>query len=820
MQDSSGNIYGTTQVGGGSNDGTAFIFTPSNTFATLHGFTGGATDGKNPESQLVLDSSGNLYGTTYSGGGDNGGTVFKLTKHLVESLLYTFTGGGDGANPVSGVTEDSAGNLYGTTFSGGDLTCGFDDGGSVIYGCGTVFKLTGTTLTTLDTFELDANGGAPENIGGLAQDGLGNLYGTTAVGGMYSYGTVFKMTPSGSLTTLYSFDGMDDGCFPLAAPVFDASGNLYGTTSQCGILGRGAGTVWKLSSDGTFTTLYSFTGNSDGAHPVAPVVLDSAGNLYGVAGGGGDSNGDGTVFQISASGAFVLMHVFDGADGSMPQGGLVLGSGGILYGTTYDGGPGYVAGEDPGYGTIWAMPTTAKAVYTLTVTTGGTGTGTINSIPAGISCPGTCSMTVNYGTQITLIEVPRAGSAFGGWSGSCSGVSSCQVTMQSAASVTATFNSTQATSTTLTSSAGSLVFNQPVTFTATVGAKSGTPTGSVTFYMGSMVVSQPLLSGMASFTTSALPLGNTPVTASYSGDSNYASSMSTGVSESVSQAGTTLALTSSHNPSALNQKINFMANVTGQYGGLPTGSVTFYDGATLLEAKKVAKGVATYGSAGLTAGNHSITAVYGGDPDFNGSSSPAVNQVVNGAYASKTALTAAPSKLQYGQQIGLTATVTAPNGGGIPDGTVVFKVGSTVLGTVALTNGVATLNTTALPGGKDSVNAMYSGSSGFEASSGSYIVTVGLEKTTTTLTPSANPSQLGKSVTFTATIAGPSGGGTPTGTVTFTEGSTLLCSVNLSHGSAKCSIDALTKGKHGIKAVYPGSTKCQGSSATVVENVE
>ena len=100
---------------------------------------------------------------------------------------------------------------------------------------------------------------------------------------------------------------------------------------------------------------------------------------------------------------------------------------------------------------------------------------------------------------------------------------------------------------------------------------------------------------------------------------------------------------------------------------------------------------------------------------------------------------------------------------------------------------------------------MYSGSSGFEASSGSYVVNVGLEKTTATLTSSANPSQLGKSVIFTAQIAGPSGGGTPTGTVTFTEGSTLLCTVNLSHGSAKCSIDALTKGKHGIKAVYPGS---------------
>ena len=704
MRDSSGNIYGTTQVGGGSNDGTAFILTPSNTFATLHGFTGsngGASDGKYPESKLVLDSSGNVYGATYIGGADNSGTVFKLNKNLVEFLLYTFTGGEDGANPVSGVTQDTAGNLYGTTFSGGDLTCAFNDGGAVINGCGTIFKLSGTALTTLYTFELDANGGAPENTGGLAQDRLGNLYGTTAVGGTSFYGTVFKITPAGALTTLYNFQGMDDGCYPIAAPVLDAFGNLYGTASQCGILGRGAGTVWKLSSDGTFNTLYSFTGHSDGANPVSPVVLDSAGNLYGTTGGGGDANGDGVVFQVSESGSFILMHVFDGVDGSMPQGGLVLDSGGVLYGTTYDGGPAFVAGWNPGYGTVWAMPATTMAVDTLTVTTGGTGTGTITSIPAGISCPGTCSMTVNYGTEITLIEIPGTSSAFGSWGGSCSGASGCQVTMQSPASVTATFNPTQATSTTLSSSASSVVVNQPVTFTSIVGTKSGTPTGTVTFYMGSMVVTQPLLNGVATYATSKLPMGNTSVTAAYSGDSNYTSSISTGVNESVGQAQTTLALTSSRNPSALNQKIDFVAKLTGQYGGAPTGSVTFYDGATVLETKKVTNGAAAYGLSTLTPGSHSITAVYGGDADFTGSSSPAVNQVVNGPYASKTALAAAPSKLQYGQQIGLTATVTAPNGGGIPDGTVVFKVGTSVLGTVALTGGVATLNTTALPGGKD-----------------------------------------------------------------------------------------------------------------------
>ena len=611
--------------------------------------------------------------------------------------------------------------------------------------------------------------------------------------------------------------------FPFAAPVLDSAGNLYGTASQCGDGGRGAGTVWKLSPDGIFSALYSFTGNSDGANPVAPVVLDSAGTLYGVAGGGGDAsgaNGDGTVFQISVGGTFVLMHVFDGADGSMPQGGVLLGSGGNSYGTTYDGGSSFVAGENLGYGTIWAMPVTTKLVETLTVTTGGTGTGTITSIPAGISCPGTCSMTVNYGSEITVVEIPAAGSAFDGWGGSCSGVAGCQVAMRSAADVTATFNATQATSTTLTSSSSSIVFDQPVTVTASVGAKSGVPTGTVTFYIDSMAVTQPLLSGVATYTTSALPLGNTSVTAAYSGDANYGGSVSGVAGETVSQAGTALALTSSRNPSALDQEVSFTARIAGQYGGAPTGSVTFYDGTTLLGTKKLRNNAAIYGSSELAPGNDSIIAVYAGDPDFTGSTSSTVAQVVNGAYASKTALTAAPKKLQFGEQVVLTATVTAPNVGGTPDGTVTFKVGSTVLGTVTLANGVAALNTTALPGGKKSVNAVYSGSNDFEGSSGSYIVNVGLEKTAATLISSANPSQLGKSVTFTATITGPGGGGTPTGTVAFTEGTTLLCSVNLSHGSAGCSIAALTKGKHGIKAVYPGSGEFEGSSGTLVEDVE
>ncbi len=267
----------------------------------LHSFAGG-TDGATPIAGLVMDSSGNLYGTTYSYGSLGGGTVFKLTPGTggayTETILHSFAGGTDGANPYAGLVMDSSGNLYGTTFGGG---------GSSSYG--TVFRLTPATggsyiETILHSFAGGTDGANP--YAGLVMDSSGNLYGTTESGGGSSnHGTVFKLTPGTggtyTETILNSFAGGTDGVNPYAGVVMDSSGNLYGTTEYGG--SSNSGTVFKLTpgTGGTYTEtiLHSFAGGTnDGSYPFAGLVMDSSGNLYGTT-QTGSSGGNGTVFEIN-----------------------------------------------------------------------------------------------------------------------------------------------------------------------------------------------------------------------------------------------------------------------------------------------------------------------------------------------------------------------------------------------------------------------------------------------------------------------------------------------------------------------------------------
>jgi uncharacterized repeat protein (TIGR03803 family) len=246
---------------------------------------------------LVRDSAGNLYGTTTTGGGLNGdGTVFKLTPGnggYTESILHVFTGdegGSDGASPQAGLIMDSARNLYGTT--------------SVGAGVFELSPVTGGTYTEsiLHTFTGRDDGSSPQ--GSLIVDSAGNLFGTTQAGGSGSDGDVFKLAPDGSggyvESILYTFTNQEDGARPQSNLVMDGSGDLYGTTEYGG--GNDYGTVFELAANGsggyTEATVYTFTGGSDGAGPIAGLILDSAGNLYGTASGGGSSGGYGTVFEI------------------------------------------------------------------------------------------------------------------------------------------------------------------------------------------------------------------------------------------------------------------------------------------------------------------------------------------------------------------------------------------------------------------------------------------------------------------------------------------------------------------------------------------
>lgn len=318
------------------------------TFTVLHKFRG-APDGGFPNGGVIVDSKGNVYGTTSEGGTgicDGGcGTVFRLSPSGRETILYSFTGtNGDGKYPQGGLVRDTSGNLYGTTYGGG--TSGAACSG---YGCGTVFMLDSSGHeTVLYSFSGGVDGATPE--AGVVRDSKGNLYGTTKLGGVYDWGTVFMVDTSGTETVLHSFDGATgDGGDVVGGLILDSAGMLFGTTQGGGIFNShcipgleiGCGTIFQVSTAGVETVLYKFNGYKDGNTPSGNVARDNAGNLYGTSQPQPTPVGYGTIFKLNAAGKFTVLHTFTGgAGGADPFAGLVRDSAGNLYGTTYQGGGG------------------------------------------------------------------------------------------------------------------------------------------------------------------------------------------------------------------------------------------------------------------------------------------------------------------------------------------------------------------------------------------------------------------------------------------------------------------------------------------------
>jgi uncharacterized repeat protein (TIGR03803 family) len=340
IRDSAGNLYGTTPYA--SAGGMVYKLSASGQGTTLFNFTG-APGGTEPKTGVTRDSAGNLYGTTSFGGAANAGVVYKVDTTGHETVLYSFTGGADGDYPLAGVTLDSAGNLYGTTFHGG--TQGF----------GVVYKVDTTGQeTVLYSFTGGADGGYPE--AGVILDATGNLYGTTLEGGAAGAGVVYELDTAGHETVLYSFTGGVDGGFPLASPIRDAAGNLYGTTNGGGTAGLGV--VYKLNATGQETVLYSFPGGPEGAFPFAGVIRDGAGNFYGTTADGGGPAGEGghgVVFKLTAAGGYSVLYTFTGGtDGGAPLGGVIRDSSGDLFGTANIGG---LAGCSLGCGVVYKVDT-------------------------------------------------------------------------------------------------------------------------------------------------------------------------------------------------------------------------------------------------------------------------------------------------------------------------------------------------------------------------------------------------------------------------------------------------------------------------------
>jgi uncharacterized repeat protein (TIGR03803 family) len=312
----------------------------------------GGSDGVAPSSGLLADGTGNFYGITGKGGGSVScgygcGTVFELAADGTESVLHAFQGGSDGFDPSGTLVADQDGDLYGETIYGGS----YDGSNCDIDGCGTVFEIQpGGTKLTLHSFQSGSDGAGP--TGGLVIDAAGNLYGTTGGGGGSGCsdagcGTVFQIAPDGTESILYAFQGDSDGSGPIGL-VLDSTGNLYGVTGgggNCSSYYNDCGTIYKLSPDGVKTLLYSFKGGSNGRLPDSALIMDKAGNLYGTTFLGGRGckktyGGCGVAFELARNGQETTLYEFKHNGGANPSapGALLLGARGELYGTLERGG--------------------------------------------------------------------------------------------------------------------------------------------------------------------------------------------------------------------------------------------------------------------------------------------------------------------------------------------------------------------------------------------------------------------------------------------------------------------------------------------------
>jgi uncharacterized repeat protein (TIGR03803 family) len=629
IQGFDGYFYGTTFYGGNSNSfcgsgcGTIFKVAPVGgppipiyTFcATLNG-TGGCNDGSGPSGGLFLSVDGYFYGTTASGGTHGFGTVFRVSPAGTFETLYSFCSQArcaDGAGPSGALVQATDGNFYGTTGAGGThstQTCTNPCPG------GTVFKISPAgELTTLYSFCAQNNCGdgiAP--LSGVLQGTDGNFYGTTAGGdGTGTYGTVFRLSPAGTLVTLYSFCSLAncaDGAYPGAPLVQATDGNLYGTTVGGGIENglsfycynfTWCGTVFKITPGGTFTQLYKFCSQAncaDGANPISGLVQGTDGNLYGTTVGPQPSlpSNAGTIFEITPSGTLTTLFtnctytndttksVFCGGFGYNQ---LVQGTDGSFYGTAASGGSGIclITGNNAGCGTVFnlsiglglgpfirVLPTSGLVGSTVTIL----GNGLANASSVNIN-GSAADFTVVSDTELTAV-VPAVAATSN--SHATAGASTGFVTVTTATGTLTSnvpFRLAAATALALTPPSVPVGSTQPVVLTAQVTPPSGSniPTGTVTFFNGPSPVGAATLTGgvaTLNYNPSTLAAGTYSITALYGGDSGFGGSLSAAqalgiVSPSFTVAGTAVSVS----PGAANGNTS---TITVSPSGGFTGNVT------------------------------------------------------------------------------------------------------------------------------------------------------------------------------------------------------------------------------------------------------
>ncbi len=689
---------------------SALAFTPAlwgQTESVVYSFTSGGK-GYNPSGNLTLGSDGNFYGTTFENGADstfpcsnNGGCgiVFKVTPAGALTVLHTFTNqNGDGANPTGGLVQGSDGNLYGTTEQGGGNFG--TDGECQSAGCGVVFKITpGGTYSTLHDFTGATDDGACPCTLMLGSDG--NFYGTTNTGGANSWGSIFKLTPAGTYSTLYSFTSGAGGRYPSSALLEQTAGTFYGTAEG----GTGSGVFFKFTtSDNKLTVLYTFTGGDDGAGP-SQLTLGSDGNFYGTASGGGEDSA-GSIFKLTPAGAETTLYGFTGGnDGAEPLNqGLVAASDGNFYGATYENGandfgtafsitPGKTFstlyafkganGENPASGLIQGN---SGGLYGVTAHGGNSsdctdGCGVIYKVTPATALPAPVQVTLNPTTVTSNSSTTISWKVLNAFSAT---MQQCYATVQGGSSGAGTWS----------------------------GKQTGSYSSSTKLYTGSAKVT-PTAAGSYTY---ALTCGGV--------ESGFATLTVTGSSKDTS----TTTLTATPNPATVGQSVSLKATVTGS-GGTPTGSVS-YDVTTIaLGSANLSSGVATLtaSSNGQAPGTYPIVANYGGSSTYDASASKALNVTLNKAPTSTT-LSISPTTVTPPADATLTATVKRSTSGatGVPTGTVSFTVEGVILATEKVNgSGVATLKASSagIAAGNYSIKAVYNGDAS-DVSSTSTAVTV------------------------------------------------------------------------------------------------
>jgi len=312
-----GNLFGTTEGGGANGEGAIFKVTSDGTESVLYSLAADGSEGQSPDGALTITANGDMYGTTSSGIGAVTGVLFKLSAKGKYKILHAFNYN-EGTSIRGKLVRDTLGNLYGTALFGGAP------------GNGTVFKYSANgTFSVLHAFN-ETDGQYPEH--GLVRDSAGNLYGVTAFGGASGMGAVYKIASDGTFSTVYSFTGGADGGFLYGSVAIGKDGNLYGSTVLGGA--NSEGTVFKLTPAGTLTTLYNFTGGADGGSAQGDMLV-VGNNLYSTTDTGGDPNcGCGVVYEVTPEGKEKVLHTFVAATGGGYSAGLTKGKHGALYGTT------------------------------------------------------------------------------------------------------------------------------------------------------------------------------------------------------------------------------------------------------------------------------------------------------------------------------------------------------------------------------------------------------------------------------------------------------------------------------------------------------